>query len=379
MSGVSRRDLLRSASAATVGLLLSPSSVFPSPANDEVAPFELLVVGDSLIWGQGLEEKDKFYSLTKDWLETEAFGRPRRVNLKVKAHSGSTLKFQPNDAEAHKKAGRLETHPYEPEVNVGFPSTWKQIEVAADEYASAGNGMADMVMLTGGITDITVAKVLDPFGKDEWLYGEIRKYCRDQMFDVLEHTSQKFPNALIAVVGYFPMIGPKTRGSRLFNAWLESMNYPRFSKPFVNNVITRRFMSGIRKKGIVRSRIWVAESNRNLQEAVDLLNEKVGRRQAVFVPSPFTEDHSLETKETLLFRMAKKGRVEDPLYDMRRSQCRESLPELKAATGIDYPVRLCEIAAIGHPNAAGARAYAEAIRSALDPIFRRENTITTAR
>lgn len=365
MSVISRRELICSAAVAAAGTLLSRTSIIASDKPDEPTPFELLVVGDSLIWGQGLDEKDKFYSLTRDWLEAEAFGRPRPVNLKVKAHSGATLKFNNAHAEAHRRAGRSETHPYDPEVNVGFPSIWKQIEVAADEYVSAGNGAADMVMLTGGITDITVKKVLDPFGEEKWLYDEIRKYCRDHMLDVLEHISQKFPDALIAVVGYFPMLGPKTRGSRLFNAWLEAMDYPGYLKPIVNNVVTRRFFSRMRKKGIERSRIWVTESDRNLKEAVDLHNAKVGRQQAVFLPSPLTEDHALETKDTRLFRMAKKGRVEDPLYDKRGEQCRATLPDLEAVTGIDHSVRLCEIAAIGHPNAAGAKDYADAIISGL--------------
>ncbi len=225
-------------------------------------------------------------------------------------------------------------------------------------------------MLTGGITDITVAKVLDPFGRNEWLYSEIKKYCGDHMYDVLEHAAAKFPQATVGVIGYFPMIGPKTPGGRLLNGWLESMSYPRPLKPIVNNVLTRQFFKKIRKKGIARSRIWFEESNRNFQEAVDRLNAKIGRRQAIFIRSPITEDQSLETKDTLLFRMGKKGRVEDALYDERTTECRKALPELKKTTGIDYPVRLCEIAAIGHPNPAGSRAIADAIKAALGRVLR---------
>jgi hypothetical protein len=65
----------------------------------------------------------------------------------------------------------------------------------------------------------------------------------------------------------------------------------------------------------------------------------------------------------------KKGRTEDPLFEARGTECRASLAELKSSTGLKYPVRLCEIAAIGHPNPAGSRAYAEAIKRELAAVL----------
>lgn len=325
----------------------------------------MLVIGDSLIWGQGLNENDKFYYLTKQWLEAEAFRGQRPVELTVKAHSGSTLKLHDDEAKAHRKAGRDENYPYHPEVNVGFPSIWKQVEVASSEFRANGKSGADLVMLTGGITDISVAETLNPFAKNEDLYPLIKRYCYNDMLDLLGHISESLPSATIALIGYFPMISPKTRASRLYNAWFETMEFPRPLKPLANNILTRQFLRGIRKKAITRSRIWLEESNRHFAAAVDELNKKTGRRRALFIKSPFTEDHALETKDTLLFRMGKKGRVQDPLFDRRTESCRKTLPEVKRFLGLDYPVRLCEMAAIGHPDPAGSRAYADAIISAL--------------
>jgi hypothetical protein len=166
-------------------------------------PFDLLVVGDSLIWGQGLHEKDKIFSHVANWLRDGAFGRALRVDVKVKAHSGSTLKFHPDEAEAYKKAGRDETFYYNPEVNVSFPSTWKQIEVAASEYNAAGKNGADLILLSGCITDITVAKVLDPKGDDVLLRQWAKKYCHDDMLDVLEHAARLHPGqTLLSLVTF---------------------------------------------------------------------------------------------------------------------------------------------------------------------------------
>lgn len=365
---IHRRNFLKLLGASAGIAALAPLRSWPALADE---PYRFLVVGDSLIWGQGLLEKDKFYSLVADWLRTQAWGRPREVDLKVKAHSGSTIKFLPDEAEKYKKAGRDETYYYKPEVNVGFPSMWKQIEVAAQEYKAAGQPGADLIMLTGGITDISVSKLLDPFGDNKKLPDLIRKYSLDQMSELLEHAFTNNPRALITVVGYFPILSPKSPGGKVFNGWLESLSVPGFVKPLLNNALMRPLLFGrLRKKAIARSRIWVEESNKALSLAVDRFNAKGSGRRAIFVRSPLTEDNTVEAPDTKLFRMRKNGDVEDPLFAERTRDCDQALPEIKRATGIKYPVRLCEIAAVGHPDPNGARAYAEAIEAALGPLLR---------
>ncbi len=365
MHSESRREFLKRLGAVSTLLLASRSGLLSFTAN-QAKPFEFLVIGDSVIWGQGLEEKDKFYTLTADWLRNEAFGARREVNLKVKAHSGSTLKFHPDDAAKYKKAGRDETHLYKPEVNIGFPSSWKQVEVADDEYSAAGKNGADLIMICGGITDITTSRVFDPNGDDEALKNDIKSHCQDDMYDVLDLAATKNPNAKLAVIGYFPAISPYTTNSKIFNAWLEIISFPRPLKIFVNNPLTRRlFFKRLKTGAIRRSRIWLEESDTHLQIAVDRINEKHGAQRAVFIKSPFTEENAAEAPKTLLFRMGKGGVVKDPIARERIKDCREALPELKRSTGIEYSVRLCELAGVGHPDPAGARLYAEAIKSAL--------------
>jgi hypothetical protein len=366
----SRRDFLRNLGIASVAMWSSRLG-FAGPKLTGSDPLELLIIGDSVIWGQGLEEKDKFYTLTADWLRNSAPGAPREVRMKVKAHSGSSIKFHEAEAAAYKKAGRDETYFYKPEINIGFPSIWKQIEVADAEYRSAGNmDGAGVIMLTGGLTDISVQKLLDPFGDVKLLSPMIERYCRGDMTDLLKHANEKNPKALIVVVGYYPILSPKTDSGKLYNGWLESMSFPRYLKSVANNPLTRPLLfRGIRKKTIERSRIWSAESARQLRSAVDDFNAAAKSGRAIFVPSPITEDTCLETPDTLLFRMGKMGRAVDPLFHERQAECRSALPELKRSTGISYPVRYCEIASVGHPNPAGARAYAEAIKTALTPHF----------
>ncbi len=225
-------------------------------------------------------------------------------------------------------------------------------------------------MISGGITDIATERVFDPRGDDNELRAEIKTYSQDHMFDLLEHALAVHPNALIAVIGYFPAITASSNSGKLLNAWLETRGYPRAFKFLINNPLSRRLLfEKLKKRAIVRSRIWFEESNRNMQIAVDRINEKYGRKRAVFVRSPLTDEHAAEAPNTLLFRMGKNGVVADDKARERIRACRATLPELKRTTGIEYPLRLCEVAAVGHPSAAGARAYAEAIRSALGPLL----------
>ena len=328
----------------------------------------MLVVGDSLVFGQGLPEKDKMFTHVAEWLRSTG----RNVVVKMKAHSGSTLKFHSDEAAAYKKAGRDETFYYKPEVNVSFPSTWKQLEVAADEYRAAGKTGADLIILSGCVTDITVSKVLDPNGDDDLLRRKAKQYCHDDMRELLDHAARLHPHASIAVVGYFPMISPQSDDVRLFNGWLEARGTNRLFKWMMNNALMRKaYFKKIGNKAVHRSRLWLEISNTELQAAVDDFNKHLNRPRAVFVRSPLGEENTVEAPKTMLFRMLKNGVPEDPMFPERKADCDQALPELKRSTGLDYPVRFCEVAGVGHPNPTGARKYADAIVAGLPAVLPR--------
>ncbi len=333
-------------------------------------PYHLLVIGDSLIWGQGLAEADKIYSRTAEWLRRDAFGSPRDVKLKVKAHSGATIRFDAKEAERYRRAGKDEDHYYKGEVNVSTPSMFKQVETASAEYRDAGRPRgADMVILSAGITDISVEGVLDPFGDNKKLTPLIEEVCRKRVGELLEHISTNNPDALIVLIGYFPMVSPRSSKGKVFNGWLETLNAPGPLQSLVNNGLMRPLLfNRLFKKAVTRSRLWLTESDRHLRLAVDGINAKAGRPQAVFIPSPLTEEHSVEAPDTKLFRMRADGTVTDPLYLERKADCKAAFDELKRSTGIDYSSRRCSVAAVGHPDPAGSLLYADAVITALRPL-----------
>lgn len=374
MTKYSRRQFLAHLGVASTFVLSGGTGLLSRVfAQNGKRPFEFLVVGDSLVWGGGLKEEQKFYTLTRDWLTREVFINDRSVNMRVRAHSGSTLTLHADEAAKFAKVGKTERNfIYPPEVNTSFPTVKTQLDMAAEEYGEAGRRNVDLIMLSGGLTDITTAGILDPNGDNDQLKCDIEKYCLGSMQEVLDHAGSLYPNAMIAVVGYFPILSPKTDTSRLFNGMLEAYGFPRFFKPVVNNPLLRPLIfKKMKKKATVRSRIWIADSDLHLQAAVNKFNAELKRPRAVFIKGPVTEDTCFETPNTLLIRMGKKGRVDDFVYDERKRQCNEALPALKKETGIEYPLRFCELAAVGHPNVEGSRAYAESIKAALKPVLAR--------
>lgn len=366
MTNVSRRQFLKSLGAIATLFVANPTSFLFS--QETAKDFEMLVVGDSLVWGQGLDEKDKFYTLTKNWLQNEL---KKEVKLKVKAHSGATIFLHEKESQLLKKAQKSEKEEVYPEVNVVFPTLKTQIEIAKSEYEKEGKQpeTVDLVMLTGGIVDITVAGVLNPLGNEKAFKKQIVQYCNEDMFRFLDEAAQVFPNALFVVVGYFPIFSPKSNTAQSYNAALEAFAFPRPLKFIANNILTRPFFTLVKKKAINRSRVWFEDSNRELQTTVNRLNEKTGKQRAVFVKSPLTEDNAINTPNTLLFKMLEKGKINDFFYDERLTECKKILGELKESTGIKQSIRQCEIAAIGHPTPEGSKAYAEAIKSVLKNIL----------
>lgn len=373
MTNHSRRRLLKSLGALTALAFTGQkafSSAVPVQFPDVAEQFEFLVLGDSLVWGQGLKEQDKFYSLTKEWLETEVFSGERRINLKVAAHSGAKLVLTESESASLRRAEQ-ENNLFHPEVNVVFPSIRSQIDFAREAYQNENiaTSKVKLILLTGGITDIKVSEVLNPYASDDKLRKDIERYCQRAMLEILRHCALVFPRALVAVVGYYPIVSAETPTKNLFEAVLELYETPRLLKPVINNAAQRNLYLGrLHKKLTRRSQIWFEDSNRAFQRAVSKINAELEATRAVFIKSPLTAANSYAAEQTLLWEIDGKT-IKDDQYEQRKSACRAALPALRASTRQTYRTRLCELASVGHPNPAGAAKIAEAIKNELRPFF----------
>lgn len=369
MTGYSRRNFIKQL-GAFAGIALAGRNAFPATffsGSDDAAAFNFLVVGDSMVWGQGLREEDKFYHLTGKWLESEVFNNTRQINLLVKAHSGASINLRRYETDALESAEIGEDKFFHREINLSFPSIRTQVDIARAKYENPES--VDLIMLSGGITDVRITEILNPMKSNAELKSDIVKHCNEKMFELLDHTAAEFPKALIVVVGYYPFLSKHTPASRIFDGVLEMYNFPRRLKLLVNNPLKRRTLSHYRRKMIERSMIWAQDSTAELQKAIDRLNAKFGNQRAVFVESPIGEENTIGAKKALIYDIGPKGRAMDEMAAERKSICRETLDELREATDLKLRSRTCELATVGHPNPQGSKAIAEAIQNRLKPFF----------
>jgi hypothetical protein len=326
--------------------------------------FEMLVIGDSLIWGQGLKEENKFYTLTKNWLEEKL---KQDINIKIKAHSGARISLHEEEAKALQDAEKADDEFHYPEANLSFPSINKQLEAARKEYSDPES--VKLIMLSAGITDINVSSILNPFESNKKLKRQINQYCNQGIYGLLENAAEQFPKALIAVIGYYPMLSMKSDAGKVFNAILELYSFPRGGKSLLNNIFGKQFFKLLHKGMAKRAKIWGENSDLEFNAAIDRFNQSQAKSRAIFIKSPISQENNFGREKSLLWGMAKKGKTNDEIYDERRLGCDKTISEIKKEVKQKFSQRFCELAAIGHPNIEGSKAYAEAIKERLMPLF----------
>ncbi|HSI87662.1 MAG TPA: twin-arginine translocation signal domain-containing protein [Pyrinomonadaceae bacterium] len=352
MTNISRRQFL----AGVAGVAAMPLTGRPAPSNER---FEMLVIGDSLIWGQGLREEEKSYRILHQYLESEILRKP--INLQVLAHSGAALKLTREEHQALSRT-EIDRTSFHPEINISFPTVMDQLDAAVKHYGNVDS--VDLVLLSGGVPDIGVINILDPFSSPDALRNKIRYEVGVRLREVIDRTARSFPRAAIGVVGYYPIITEFTPMRTIINDVLEVFNWPGWTKPLLNNQVNRVWLRRYRRRMIDRSEIWMNESTAILRDAVESVNRYTGDR-IVFVLPPFEERHGYGAPETLLWQAGEGGMAQDPRAADRRTACRPELTVLRGATNLRYRTRVCELASIGHPNTAGAAAIAGELKKSL--------------
>src|SRR6185503_1360260 len=140
------------------------------PDND---PLRMLVIGDSILWGQGLKQERKAWFRVKCWLEEKT---NRAVNEKVLAHSGALLEA-PADAVSKFKSR-------DPEVNLPLPSINQQLDEALNIYG-AERVKVNLVLVDGCVNDVGVSNLLNAAVSIESLRPRIDARCGTGMTSLL--------------------------------------------------------------------------------------------------------------------------------------------------------------------------------------------------
>lgn len=360
--------------AISVALFLGPLSTALFAQEAAPRPFEILVLGDSIMWGQGLLDQDKFSFKTAEWLRTDIFkGRRTVPDPHIEAHSGATIFPEFDPAKDFTKQN------YFGESNLSNPAILFQIDNALEYYESASRlktslsrEKVDLILVDGGINDFSAASLLSLKISDSDITAYARNFCGYGMKTVLRLLSVSFPNARIVVTGYYAPFSEKTDKHIISRTLLGAVG---IQSSFINWPFHQD--GQIVGRLAARSALWRDQSDIFLRQAVNTINAAFpfqtsvtgtvpANNRIIFVPAPFKPENSYGTGEndTFLWTLGKDLLPGDDRQNQRVEGC------VKDVSGLH--LKTCNRAAAFHPNKKGANAYFEAIRNALQPIFRVE-------
>ena len=291
--------------------------------------FRMITLGDSVTWGQGLLEDEKFDRLVQEALKPL---HPEGVTLERFAHSGAII---------GPGSGRTATGG---EVPVSSPTVLEQLAQVPSP------GTADLVILNGGLNDVGVAKILNPLSVIPSLRHRVEATCHGGMVNLLRKTKDKFTKAScrIVVTGYYTILSGQSHPLKIPD--LLELHGTAVSE-FVDEGVFFDLLSDRCEEFFVRSEAA-------LQAAV----ADAGDARIKFVSSGFTGANAIFVPGTaLLWGLTEDLDPVDPVAGPRRGQC--DLTFNKAGDLLRR--EQCYRASAGHPNVQGAIQYAARICAGL--------------
>ena len=348
-------------------LLLVPSSTLSQSLqsqNQSDRPLHMLVLGDSILWGQGLKAENKIWYQVKLWLEKNT---RRRVVERIEAHSGAVIErgsLTDNLTSANR------------EVNVGLPTINDEIDEAARFYTDPSQ--VELVLVSGCGNDVGVQNLLNAANTGE-VDDMTQAKCGRPVENLLRRIATTFPAAQIILSGYYPFFSDATRNDFVVKALAR-----RFFKTQPDDG-PRMSSREVFERLKVNSSQWYQISNIRLAEAVRRINAELGSERIMFAKIEFPAAYSFGAPKTHLwglnrspFRMTllllSFGKMLLPSNDDVRKQriasCNEVYKEPPNETAKEKKDRkalrlFCRYAALGHPNRKGALLYADAITTLL--------------
>jgi lysophospholipase L1-like esterase len=296
--------------------------------------YRIVCLGDSIMWGQGLLPEEKIDRLVQQALQPRY---PGGVTIENLAHSGAVIGA--SGASGSPQPGEVPA----PRLSI--------IEQCAG-YANSPETV-DLVIVNGGINDVGVATILNPFALIPSLDFRIRRACHDGMLVLLRQVAAKFtrPSCKILVPGYYQILSAQSDPAgvpRLLG--LFGIAVPAFleeASDFANPVLARCL-------------VFSDDSTAWLKRAI----AEAGDPRIAFVPSGFTDANSVFVPGTsLLWGISLNDDLspQDPVAAARRPLCDAAHPGTSQALSRQF----CYRASAGHPNVRGAAQYSRQILAAL--------------
>ena len=288
--------------------------------------FQALFFGDSIVWGQGLREEDKFSTWVVQWLNE--YHPNLRAFKMVKAHSGAIT-----------GAGDVADDPGWP---AEVPSPYPTIRRQADAYSGSDPNDVDLIVIDGGINDVGIRTIFNPRTIQEDLRSHIRYACGTLMPNLLLAVAAKFqnPRTKILVLGYYPILSARSRPAGIIPMMTA------FGVPAIGPAGWNPWRSVVDN-----ALLWKSYSDQLIQEAVARANSAYPGRFVWVTPGIKPENSAFAPDPWVFGVQLPHGAAEDIVAaDLERR-----------AFGFRPSA--------GHTNRWGARAYFNAIYPVLQRVY----------
>jgi lysophospholipase L1-like esterase len=366
-------------------ILIAVVSVAPGQVRDpatsetrvnELETLNMLVLGDSIMWGQGLRDRDKFWWRIKNWLQEKT---GRRVQERIEAHSGAAIEVtNPADSAFISNNG---------EVNLLTPTINEQVDRALRYYSDPSK--VDLILVNGCSNDVDVNNLLDISTSLDSLETSIREKCGTRMQSLLTRIVKGFPRAHTVVTSYYRIVSPETESNLFTQLLVKKLTSLRPSARKMND-------REMKARLVANSETWFRVSTASLAQAVAAVNSdlrQAGSSQRVFFAEiEFSPEHAFSAPQTLLwnFKFASTNlsglrkaiviltlgtaayKPDDDVRQVRSQACKETYrkPKDRKETKDEKKRRelvelACRYASLGHPNKMGALIYTESIKGQL--------------
>ena len=336
----------------------------------------MLVLGDSILWGQGLREQQKSWFRVKCWLQNTT---GRIVDVVVKAHSGAIVEGSPGQTQSYSSPNG--------EVNLPLPSINEELDEAIRDYGDGAK--VDLVLVDGCINDVDVRNLLNASVSHDLIRERATNSCGAAMTRLLRRITSAFPNAHVIVPGYYRIVSSETEDNAFIRLLVKKLAGQTGEGPRMSDKQRRERL-------INNSEEFYTVSNASLQEAIKIVNGELQARgspqKILFADIQFWPEHAFSAKDTLLwtfvfastnlsgFRkllviltfgtsaykpndVVRKQRVDSCKETYKKPKGQKETKDQKQSRENHYLA--CRYASLGHPNQMGALIYAESIKGQL--------------
>lgn len=323
-------------------------------AYGDTRPFHVVAIGDSVMWGQGLSEEQKFRNIVCAWLRENNLLR-REVRQFNYSHSGAIIAHGPMAGE---RENATEAEGWGGEIPRHDPTVVRQIGIAVEDLGR--NGVApedvDLILMDGGANDVDFMGTLtstDPTIDTPYVRRRIEdNFVGPRMGVVLPEVLDTFPNAKVLLTGYYQGISAQTPAATI--ATLLSVLFN----------VAAPVLTGLYFDKIIRKN---AEFVASMDRVLGRLAREEGRGRTFYVSPAFGEDNAIGAPRSFIWDLPQT----DPAERGRRAECHDLYVQGKHGTGLSNLTNsaMCDEANTFHPNPAGAQRYAERIIPVLTRVM----------